>query len=49
VTSRKGVVTPKLRDKIDWCTNFDCVDDKLNKIRMAPETQTFEDYVEENL
>jgi len=46
VTSKKGVVTPELRGKIDWCTDFDCVNDKLMKKRMAPDAKTFEGYIE---
>ena len=46
ILGKKGVVTPELRGKIDWCTDFDCVDDKLIKKRMAPDAKTFEGYIE---
>ena len=49
VIERKGVITEDIRNKIDWCFDFECFSDRIMKSRAPSKTKTLEDYVEENL
>ena len=42
VVKREGVITEEIRNKIDWCFDFDCMGDKIRKSRMTSRVKTLE-------